>query len=332
PSAMVPIVLTVPDELIGKVGELIHFWTDLDQHAIELRDEAIRRFALGMDLPPEIVLGMARSGASANHWTSWQIEESSIKVHAEPLLELITNAITLGYLTPATGDPNDVVTYDTTALKLRPDRSKEALELYDRGTIDAEALRRENGFDETDVPDEQESRDWLLRKVASGSTTPEQVEEALRALGVPLPAMIVSPSTEARPTPSLVGHPSKRQAPDTLDSPPQPRAPAASLAAAAEVLVYRALERAGNRLRNSTGKLPNVSAADTYLYVRPAAHNIDHLLADAWSCVPMVLDGLVADPGQVSRCLDTYCRGLLSQGQKHDRDTMLTFLATAVPA
>lgn len=323
-SALVPIVITVPDDLVDKAN-LIHFWSDLDSHAIEMRNEAIRRFALGMDMPPEVLLGLAVSGSSANHWTSWQIEESAIKVNVEPLLQLVVDAITDGYLDPATGDITDVVTYDTAAIKLRPDRSKEAFELYDRGVIDAEALRRENGFDEDDTPDPAEYKLWLLRKIASGSANPDQVAAALGQLGITVPGDPGSPTNEARPTPSLNDHP-------TRDLPSQPNGhPSVSgaILAAADVLVFRALERAGNRLRSQTGIRPECSAADTYLHAsKTKTVTADYLLADAWECVPQVMAPLDVDPVLVTAHLDAYCRHLLRTSRRHDRDALASYLNT----
>ena len=57
PSAMVPIVVTAPDDAIDK-ARLLTFWSELDAQSLQLRNEAIRRFALGMDLPPEQILGI----------------------------------------------------------------------------------------------------------------------------------------------------------------------------------------------------------------------------------------------------------------------------------
>ena len=101
-------------------------------------------------------------------------------MHIEPMLDVIVNALTVGYLRPADRRHLAVVVYDSTALRLRPDRSKEAFELYDRGLISADALRRENGFDADDTPTSDQFKRWLLIKVASGSATPEQVQAALR--------------------------------------------------------------------------------------------------------------------------------------------------------
>jgi len=324
PSSVVPIVITAPDDAIDK-AKLLTFWSELDSHAMDLRNEAIRRFALGMDLPPEQILGMSSNGGTGggtsngvSHWGAWQIEESTIKMHVEPMLDVIVNALTMGYLRPLTNNPNAVITYNTSALRLRPDRSKEAFELWDRGLITDEALRRENGFDEDDAPDDSQFQRWLLIKVASGSSTPEQVGAALNALGVPvgMPALEQAPR-ESPSSPSLDEHPTR------------PRTPAESsaLVAAADALVYRALERAGNRLRQGHAKPPGVPAYETHLYVK-ANGSCSRLLDDAWSCAPQVLAG-IADPTVVLPVLDSYVTALLTEGSPHDRARLEEWLRLA---
>ena len=106
PSAVVPIVVTAPDEAIDK-ARLLTFWSELDAQSLQLRNEAIRRFALGMDLPPEQILGIGSSrgtggGSSTgvSHWGAWQIEEATIKMHVEPMLDVIVQALTSAYLQP----------------------------------------------------------------------------------------------------------------------------------------------------------------------------------------------------------------------------------------
>jgi hypothetical protein len=314
PSAVVPIVVTAPDEVIDRITHLT-FWTDLDEHAVELRNEAIRRLALGLDMPPEILLGTA----DVNHWGSWQIEESSIKTTIEPLLALIANAIAVGYVQPLTEEPTDAVGGDTSKLRLRPNRSREAIELYDRGELDAEALRRETGFSEDDKPDDDEFKAWMLKKVASGSTTPEQVADALTALGIlGIRDMAEFPPTEGRPAPSLRDHP-ERGAPQDEE--------AASLASVAEALVFRALERAGNRLRSLKQVRPACMAADTYQYVDVRPGDLDKVMADAWTCIPRVLPSLTPLQQQVvENALDTYVRNLLLTKREHTRGEMVQHL------
>lgn len=313
PASIVPIVVTTPDELIGKMNWQT-FWSPLDEHAVDLRTEAIRRLALGMEIPPEIMLGQG----DVNHWSGWLIDESAIKAHIEPLLALVTNAITIGYLRPAMDDSTEFkVTADTARMRLRPDRSKEALELYDRGELDGEALRRETGFDEDDAPTPEQYQDWLLRRVAGGSATPEQVGAALQILGVDLgPASNAIPTRETRPSRTLREHP-KRGIPEDL-------------AAVSEVLVFRALERAGNRMRSLYGvRPPGVQAADTYLYVPVRNGDLDRFMDDAWGCLPQSMSRYRVDCDKVKGALDSYTRSLLVNQAPHSYEKMQTFLTAA---
>lgn len=154
-SAVMPILLQGPDDAIDKVQHLT-FSTPFDGQTKELRDEAIRRLALGLDAPPEVLLGM--SGSS--HWNAWLIQDDYIRSHIEPQLTLICDALTVNYLWPMLeeqGVPdfeNYAVWWDTANLTQRADRSKEALELFDRQQLSADALRRETGFDEADAPEQ----------------------------------------------------------------------------------------------------------------------------------------------------------------------------------
>lgn len=155
-SAVVPLTIKVPDEVAAQIGQdnLIRFSTPFDEAAKELRDEAIRRLALGLDAPPEVLLGLG----STNHWSAWQIEEATVKTHIEPLLALVADALTTDYLWPVLAeagveDARDyIVWFDTHDLTLRPNRTQEAGDLYDRGELAGHALRRESGFDESDAP------------------------------------------------------------------------------------------------------------------------------------------------------------------------------------
>ena len=320
PSAVVPIVVTAPDDTIDK-PRLLTFWSELDAASMGLRNEAIRRFALGMDLPPEQVLGMSGtssgSSGSVSHWGAWQVEESTIKLHIEPMLDVIVNGLTVGYLRPLTDDLS-LITYDSSALRLRPDRSKEAFELYDRGLISSAALLRENGFDADDTPSGEEFIRWLTIKVASGSATPEQVQAALGQLGVDL-GPIAAPEAvprETRPDRTLEEHPTRPRTPDEN-----------ALVAASEALVFRALERVGNRMRQSVSKPPGVPSYETHVYVK-ANGSAERLLEDAWSCAPQVLDG-IADCEKVVPVLSAYCASLMAEQSPHRRDRLVNWLRLA---
>jgi hypothetical protein len=213
---------------------------------------------------------------------------------------------------------------DTAEMRLRPNRSSEALELWDRGVLAAQALLEETGFRAEQAQDPDEHRQWFLDKVASGQTTPEIVEAALRALGVDLEVREDPDAPEdrpeiheQRPTPSLEDHP-RQEIPDTQE---------AAMLAACEVLVFRALERAGNRLKNKIQrKIPGVAAAETYLFHRVDTGTLDFVLEDAWSAVERFAPRWGVNPQSLTDCLDAYTRAIMVEQKPHDPDLMRGFV------
>ena len=340
PASKIPITVTAPADLIDKV-KLQTFWSELDENSKDLRSEAIRRFAIGMDLPAEQILGMSSNegtgGGTSNgvsHWGAWQIEEATIKMHIEPMLETITNALTIGYTRPLEPTSLDVVTYDTSALRLRPDRSEEAFQLYDRGVIGVNALLRENGFDPSDIPDEKELATFFLRKIASGSATPEQVARAMDELfkidiGGAIEGEIVGETRETRPPPSLESLPDRPRTPE--ESTPDPPSHAA-LVAASEGLVFRALEKAGNRILNSGKRGKDKTECEGPVYEAYLSSGInghsDELLRDAFVYAPQALEH-IAEPDKVVPVLQSYCEGLMATQLPHSRARLAEHLTAA---
>lgn len=314
PSAKVPIILQGPGESIERIKHLT-FWTEFDEQTKLLRDEAIRRLALGMDMPPEILTG----SGELNHWNAWQVEEASIKAHTEPLLQIITNSLTTAYLRPyleSVGmSEEDARAYtihaDTSKIRLRPNRSKEAIELYEHGELSARSMLIENGFDpDVDMPTDEERRLWLTRKVASGSASPGQVEQALRILGIDIQTEAPAENMrESRPEPSIREHP-------VNEIPEQGEDMSAAMVAA-----WRALERAGAKLRTKyAGSLVSgtdkISNDKLYRYATITTEMADDLLAGAWDCVDEL--ELEIPPAK----LDRYVRDLFRTNQSLSPRTM----------
>lgn len=154
-SAIVPLVVTVPDDAAQAIRH-ISFSSPLDQEARQLRDEAIRRLALGQDCPPELLLGTA----GQNHWGAWLVREDVVSTHIEPSLALICDALTMQYLRPVLmqqGMSEEeaaefVVWYDVSQLVTRPNRLADASSLFDKGVISEETLREAAGFGDADAP------------------------------------------------------------------------------------------------------------------------------------------------------------------------------------
>lgn len=325
-SALVPVIASGPGEHLDKV-RLIQFSSPLDGEAKGLRDEAIRRLALSMDLPPEILTGTG----DVNHWGAWQIDETSVKAYAEPMLAVICSSLAEGYLRPyliAEGmSKEDAAAFgiaaDTAELRLRPNRSKEALELYDRGELSAAAMLRENGFREEDAMDADERKDQLIRKIASGTTTPEAVVAAAKLLGVDLEPFIMQ-ITESAPQDTTTENPPLRR---SLEEHPSNDPPEFPDAAGADFVVFRALERAGNRLK--TKKLPTVMtasangvpASELYLHaIGLENRDIMDLLTDAWSVREKFC------PSIAEETLTVYVGSLIAQRRPHNRKLLESYL------
>ncbi|AWN07718.1 portal protein [Microbacterium phage Hendrix] len=155
-SALVPLVVTVPDGT-AQDFQYLTFAKPLDTEARSLRDEAIRRLALGQDAPPELLLGTG----GMNHWGAWLVRDDVVTTHIEPPLALIADALTTQYLRPMMAElgydkeiiKKTVVWYDTSKMIVQPNRAADALTLYDRDALSDEALREATGFDETDAPE-----------------------------------------------------------------------------------------------------------------------------------------------------------------------------------
>lgn len=155
-SAYVPLVWTVPDESVPGF-KFLDFSKPLDAQAKEMRDEAIRRYALSADAPPELLLGVG----SMNHWGAWLVQEDVVRAHLEPRLAVVADALTTQYLRPIMAElgwdeeqiENHVIWYDVEHLIVRISRGDDASRLYDQGAISSAALRDAHGFSEDDAPE-----------------------------------------------------------------------------------------------------------------------------------------------------------------------------------
>ena len=218
-SGVVPIPIKVPAEYVDKIKHL-DFTLKIDEKISAKRDSAIKRLASQLNVPPEVLLGVS----DLNHWNAWISDETSLKVDVAPDAELVCQAMTTGYLQPrlkASGVEDFaqwVVWYDMSELTLRPDRSADAIQLYDRMEINGKALRRETGFAESDKPNSEELKEQGLRVIIS--TLPSGGPSALGVLtGQRVDITSVTPDgatptaappPEAEPTPE-----GERNPPDT---------------------------------------------------------------------------------------------------------------------
>lgn len=155
--AVVPIVVQGPKESLGTAQWLVSPASDLSPQASLDMEQAYRALGVGLDMPPEALLGLS----GANDWAATSIDEAGIRLHVEPDMALICAGITEAYLAPALEaaglDPRKfAVWFDSAELVLRPNRATDAKDLFDRGLLSAEALRHACGFTELDAPQGRE--------------------------------------------------------------------------------------------------------------------------------------------------------------------------------
>jgi hypothetical protein len=349
-AATVPIILEVPPEMVGQIKRLT-FESDFDELAIRLREEAIRRFATGLEIPAEILLGMG----DVNHWGQWALTAEAIRLGIEPKLRTAAHAFTTQWLQPmleAEGVQDwhrFMVWFDSSPLRVRANRSETALKLFELGAISAEALRRETGFDESDAPtaDEVASRCRQQERPADeqpdedGTVTRLPVDES-EAPPDTLAAADLAPLRTAFLTAAdqMIGASLDRliRQHDQAQRTPEPPAAAASapagkdaLIAAADGLVWHALTAAGRKLertplcpRSERSRAREVQAAQLHTLFPVKAHQIDEwkLLDGVWGRVPEIADRYGLDPSCMTAALDRYCRELIAAGVVHTYDVV----------
>lgn len=186
-AAVLPVIIRAQAEYIAAIRHDT-FSTPFDEKVPELRLTALRRLALGMDVPPEILLGQAQSTS----WSAWQTDESTLRVHLVPLLTLIASSLTVGWLKPTLDElplsakdreeaENLVVWFDYSNLKIRQDVSGDAQALFDRHAIDEDALRLNSGYSSNSKPTNEElSRQILLSLVRNNPNLAGYAINALR--------------------------------------------------------------------------------------------------------------------------------------------------------
>lgn len=315
-AATVPIVLEVPGDLISGV-KWLQFTSDFDEMALRLRDEAIRRFATGADVPAEVLLGLG----DASHWGAWALTAEALRMGAEPRLALVCNGLTTEWLRPlleAEGVPDAadwVVWYDTSGLRSSSNKSASALEAFDAGLISDAAARRELGFTEGDSP--------------VGGAPAGRPRRPLNANQNPGRRELPVSETEAPPAePAL-------SAGAVLDS--FTSGTSEALTEALDGLVWAALAVASRKLVQ-TPLCPRGERVTAREYADRAEVHLHHqvpldavtsyrLLEGAWLRVPGIAARYGLDADALTEALGAHVTALLTSGRQHTREDSVRLAA-----
>jgi hypothetical protein len=330
-SRLVPMALRVPPEAVDKVRHLT-FASAIYAENADMREACIRRLALGLDMPPEQLLGKG----NINHWGAWQIAEEGVKLHVSPRLVTIVNALHEGYYAPALRklgiDPSRfTLWFDVTNLISRPNRGSDAQSLWDRDALSDAALRRENNFDESDAPTREEIVARTLIKVVKAQ--PALLETLFPELDVDWDAVRGTVGTEpAQPqdTPTgteLPGLPGAAMTPRqeaVLVAANEIREIAPQLASreivCAHLLTQRALDIAGKRMmtRGMKAELKDIDPRRRHEHVEIRVDQLPYLLQNAFDWVEELALMVRLDPVRLRRELVEYVGSLIIHGQPHD--------------
>ena len=243
PEARIPFLI----EGAGEYGDQIR-WIQVhdpqnDYLERDLRTEAIKRLALGLDMPPEALLGMT----DANHWTAKQVQHDIWRAHGAPKAEQFADDLSEAYLKPALEKAEYenwqrvVIEKDDSQVVISPDRSEDADKALDRIAIGFTGYRQLKGISEDMAPTEDE-KDFLtalkLREPALIEGMPDELVPGERG---PAPSPNGRSPAEEGPSEPSQGREVSR---------PESRTASARIVGAAELALHRCRELAGIRIRH----------------------------------------------------------------------------------
>lgn len=182
-SSVVPLLVRGPEELGSKIQH-IKFERSFDPALVKQSETILNRIISGLDLPKEIVGGMANlKGANGKI-----VEETMYTSHIEPMILMICDCLTVAFLRPALralGYPEEhvmrtVVWYDPSAITSKPSKAESATIGFDKQVISGDAWRRAHGFSVSDAPTQLEIAQRLA--VAKGLISEPLAEKLISTL------------------------------------------------------------------------------------------------------------------------------------------------------
>ncbi|QGF20251.1 portal protein [Gordonia phage Sixama] len=181
-ATVFPTIVTGPKDA-SQAMRLISLARESDQFLVERCDRTLERILQGLDMPKDVVSGMA----NVKYSNAIQIDESLYKGHIEPLALMLVDALTTMYIHPALKKQFKLtqreldflrIWYDPSEVVTKSDPATSANTGYDNFAISAAAWRNSHGFSDTDAPSEHElAQRYLFLK---GAPQPEQLSVLMK--------------------------------------------------------------------------------------------------------------------------------------------------------
>lgn len=332
PAAISPLGLNAPSDMIASGGALafVSPTTEFVQGLDELRDKAIGRLHGTLEMPEAVAAG---TQAEANHWSAWNVDEITYKTIILPMLREFGDAVTEHYFRPALVamgmTPEQAATYeigwDTTNIVARPDDRETLESLYDKVLISDEYMLTENGIPVDAMPSEEERERRLLEKWVTSSPAILSEPGVAETLGMPELAAAQASAAEQAPEPPQE---QPRALPATQDEESEPEPVPDGLTAAAELLVFDALSRAGGRLltRENRGQFTHVPKHEMHLVIHPGPFDTDRLMEGSFQFVGPVAEAFGLEPEWLKERLRDYVDVRLIKCKPHDREALKAWL------
>lgn len=163
-SSALPIFYTYPWNESGKSGLDVTVFERQQDELLELRsDRSLRRIAQGFPLPVESFFGFG----NASQFGSREISETKFRENVEPFALFLFSALTRSWYQSILRDSgvedwrDRLLWYDTSNLVVHPDITQGADKGFEYGNISGEAWRRVRGFRESDKPKDAEKVEML---------------------------------------------------------------------------------------------------------------------------------------------------------------------------
>lgn len=348
-AQIAPILWPMPlAELEAMKGmQPIRFESVLSEVLGSMEKNEMEKLAIGINVPVEIQLG----AKEMNHWGVWFAGEEFIVKSVMPIMGRIVDAITKAYLIPALKalgkDPNRYTYwYDVAPLASSANQAVDTLNLYEKGVVSAETVRRAFNYRETDAPTEEETGQRYVKEVvlrAPDYFAVEQVREYMGVEGIettmpevaelppppPVPQRGIAPRNPGQGAPNTrpTGTTNRPESDLIASLVPGPSA----VHVAANSMVLRALEVANKKLLTPSVRKahPNSDILTLHTRIAVSQAQIPALLASAWDHCGQHLYGMDVDQALVAGVLNSYVTGLLTHRIEHNPSLMSARLREA---